>query len=132
KPHKKKELSTKPDQKPGQRAKAILKSDKLDSKVKRIGPHIEIYQLFQERNKLIFTKRIIKLITITQAFIRGWLERRRFRRIKTKALYHGPNLKAVIVMYQCLIYRIRHRLGLWRTRQIINFAEVEEWMDRKK
>ncbi|XP_059120253.1 IQ domain-containing protein M isoform X2 [Peromyscus eremicus] len=48
------------------------------------------------------------------------------------ALYHGPNLKAVIMMYQFLIYRIRHRLGLWRTRQIINFGELEEWMDRKK
>lgn len=61
-----------------------MKSDKLDNKVKRIGPHIEIYQLFQGRNKLVFTKRIVKLITITQAFIRGWLERKRFQRIKTK------------------------------------------------
>ncbi|XP_042133448.1 IQ domain-containing protein M isoform X1 [Peromyscus maniculatus bairdii] len=132
KSYKKKELPTKPDQKPSKRAKAVPKSDKLDSKVKRIGPHIEIYQLFQERNKLIFTKRIVKLITITQAFIRGWLERKRLQRLKTKALYHGPNLKAVIMMYQFLIYRIRHRLGLWRTRQVINFGELEEWMDRKK
>lgn len=61
-----------------------MKSDKIDSKVKRIGPHIEIYQLFQKRNKLVFTKRIIKLITVTQAFIRGWLERKRLQRIRTK------------------------------------------------
>ncbi|XP_063134420.1 IQ domain-containing protein M-like isoform X8 [Rattus norvegicus] len=51
---------------------------------------------------------------------------------KQKALYHGPNLKAVIKMYRSLIHRVRHRLGLWRTRQIIYFGELEEWMDRKK
>ncbi|CAO2611315.1 IQ domain-containing protein M [Lemmus lemmus] len=133
KPHKKKELQPiKSEQKKGRRSKTVMKSDRVDSKVKRIGPHIEIYQLFQKKNKLIYTKRLIKLITIAQAFIRGWLERKRLQRIKTKSLYHGPSLKAVITMYQCLIHRIRHRLGLWRTRQIINFGELEEWMDRKK
>ncbi|KAI5940835.1 IQ domain-containing protein M [Manis javanica] len=48
------------------------------------------------------------------------------------ALYHGPNLGAVIKMYHRLIHRVKYRLGLWRTRQIVNFAELEEWMDRKK
>ncbi|XP_005369633.1 IQ domain-containing protein M [Microtus ochrogaster] len=133
KPYKKKELQPiKSEQKREKRLKTVMKSDKIDSKVKRIGPHIEIYQLFQKRNKLVFTKRIIKLITVTQAFIRGWLERKRLQRIRTKSSYHGPSLKVVITMYQCLIHRIRHRLGLWRTRQIINFGELEEWMDRKK
>ncbi|KAI5151940.1 Iq Domain-Containing Protein M [Manis pentadactyla] len=48
------------------------------------------------------------------------------------ALYHGPNLGAVIKMYHRLMHRVKYRLGLWRTRQIVNFAELEEWMDRKK
>ncbi|XP_020956313.1 uncharacterized protein IQCM isoform X2 [Sus scrofa] len=48
------------------------------------------------------------------------------------ALCHGPDLRAVINKYCKLIYRIKYRLGLWRTRQIINLAELEEWMDRKK
>ncbi|MBZ3868999.1 hypothetical protein SUZIE_100825 [Sciurus carolinensis] len=72
------------------------------------------------------------MITLIQAYVRGWLERRRLQRLMTKALYHGPNLKEVINMYRGVIYRIRYRLGLWRTRQIINFAELEEWMDRKR
>ncbi|XP_031196218.1 IQ domain-containing protein M isoform X2 [Mastomys coucha] len=132
-PLKKKVLQPiKKELKPDKRSKTIVKSDKTDSKVKRIGPHIEIFQLFQGRDKPIFTKRFIKLITIVQAFIRGWLERKRLQRIKSKVLYHGPNLKTVIKMYQRLIHRVRHRLGLWRTRQIVYFGELEEWMDRKK
>uniref|UniRef100_A0A8B7TZH0 Uncharacterized protein LOC109680298 n=1 Tax=Castor canadensis TaxID=51338 RepID=A0A8B7TZH0_CASCN len=114
------------------RKKIIGKGDKLDDKVKRIGPHIEIFQVFRERSKLKITKKTVKAIITLQAHVRGWLERRRFQRIKTKALYHGPNLKAVLNMYQVQIHRVRHRLGLWRTRQVINFVELEEWMDRKK
>uniref|UniRef100_A0A2K6GNH2 IQ motif containing M n=1 Tax=Propithecus coquereli TaxID=379532 RepID=A0A2K6GNH2_PROCO len=115
------------------RVKSVInKGDKLDSKVKRIGPHIEIFQVFQERNKFIITRKIIKLITYMQAHVRGFLERKRLQRIMTKVLHHGPNLRAVMNMYRRIIHRVRHRLGLWRTRQIINLSELEEWMDRKK
>ncbi|XP_069878288.1 IQ domain-containing protein M isoform X2 [Dipodomys merriami] len=48
------------------------------------------------------------------------------------ALYHGRDLRSVMDMYRRLIYRVRHRLGLWKTRQVMNLIELEEWMDRKK
>lgn len=64
------------------RPESILnKSDKLDNKVKRIGPHIEIFQVFRERNKFIINKKFVKMVTIMQAYVRGWLERKRLRRI---------------------------------------------------
>uniref|UniRef100_A0A8D2BIZ0 IQ motif containing M n=1 Tax=Sus scrofa TaxID=9823 RepID=A0A8D2BIZ0_PIG len=123
----------KPESKPQPSLKPILgKSDKLDNKVKRIGPHIEIFQVFRGRKKIAITKNIVRMVTIMQAHVRGWLERKRFQRIMIKALCHGPDLRAVINKYCKLIYRIKYRLGLWRTRQIINLAELEEWMDRKK
>ncbi|XP_048189508.1 IQ domain-containing protein M [Perognathus longimembris pacificus] len=108
------------------------RTDRLDSKVKRIGPHIEIFQVFRGSNKPVITKKVVQMIVGVQAAARGWLERKRLQRISTKALYHGPDLKSVIDMYRRLIHRVRHQLGLWRTRQIINYLELEEWMDRKK
>ncbi|XP_023608609.1 IQ domain-containing protein M [Myotis lucifugus] len=111
---------------------SLSKVSKFDSKVKRIGPHIEIFQVFRERARSIITKKTIRMVTVVQAFVRGWLERRRYRRLLNKALYHGPTLRAVINMYRRQIHRVKHRLCLWRTRQIINYAELEEWMDRKK
>ncbi|XP_053514191.1 IQ domain-containing protein M, partial [Artibeus jamaicensis] len=130
---KREKLAFKPEPKPEPRVQpSSFRIDKLDSKVKRIGPHIEIFQVFRKRNKLIITKKVIRMITIMQAHVRGWLERKRLRRIVGKALYHGQNLREVINIYCRLIHRIKYRLGLWRTRQIINFTELEEWMDRKK
>ncbi|XP_044769012.1 IQ domain-containing protein M [Neomonachus schauinslandi] len=126
-------IKPKPGPKPGLRLKSILsKSGKLDNKVKRIGPHIEIFQVFRERTKFVNTKKVVRMIIIIQAYVRGWLERKRLQRIMIKALSHGPNLRAVINMYRRQIYHVKYRLGLWRTRQIINFVELEEWMDRKK
>ncbi|XP_036709368.1 IQ domain-containing protein M [Balaenoptera musculus] len=130
---KKEQQSVKPESKPQPSPKSILsKSDKLDNKVKRIGPHIEIFQVFQGRKKFAITKNIVRMVIVMQALVRGWLERRRFQRIMMKALYHGPDLRTVINMYCRLIHRVKYRLGLWRTRQIINLTELEEWMDRKK
>ncbi|XP_064152222.1 IQ domain-containing protein M-like [Loxodonta africana] len=109
-----------------------IKSEKGEIKVKRIGPHIEIFQVFRERDRFTITKKIVRMITVMQAHVRGWLERTRFQRIINKALYHGPDLKTVINMYRRTIHRVRYRLGLWRTREIVNYTELEEWMDRKK
>ncbi|XP_065759875.1 IQ domain-containing protein M [Muntiacus reevesi] len=130
---KKEQQSVKPESKPQPRIPGTEdKSDKTDNKVKRIGPHIEIFQVFRGRKKFAITKNIIKMVTVMQAFVRGWLERKRFQRIIIKALYHGPDLRTVINMYCRQIHRVKYRLGLWRTRQIINLTELEEWMDRKK
>ncbi|XDA85116.1 hypothetical protein R6Z07F_014893 [Ovis aries] len=130
---KKEQQSVKPESKPQPSPKSILsKSDKTDNKVKRIGPHIEIFQVFRGRKKFAITKNIVKMVTTVQALVRGWLERKRFQRIMAKAFYHGPDLRTVINMYCRQIHRVKYRLGLWRTRQIINLTELEEWMDRKK
>ncbi|XP_029090521.1 IQ domain-containing protein M [Monodon monoceros] len=130
---KKEQQSVKPESKPQPSPKSILsKSDKLDNKVKRIGPQMENFQVFRGRKKFAITKNIVRMVIVMQALVRGWLERKRFQRIMIKALYHGPDLRTVINMYCRLIHRVKYRLGLWRTRQIINLTELEEWMDRKK
>ncbi|XP_055000217.1 IQ domain-containing protein M [Sorex araneus] len=105
---------------------------KYSSKVKRIGPHIEIFQLFRKKKKPKADQKTIAKITIMQAAVRGWLERRRMKRILAKALDHGKNLREVISMYSSQIYRVKYRLGLPRTRQVLQLSDLEEWMDRKK
>lgn len=74
------------------RIKSILsKSGKLDNKVKRIGPHIEIFQVFRERTKFVNIKKVVKMVILMQAYVRGWLERKRFQRIMVK-VKHGLNI----------------------------------------
>nr|XP_060511793.1 IQ domain-containing protein M [Panthera onca] len=116
-------------------SKSILtKSGKLDNKVKRIGPHIEIFQVFRERNKFINTKKIVKMITIMQAYVRGWLERRRYQRIMIKAC------TAMNCLLEILAASYRFCLGAFQTAAFVvgpnmsetavyetMFAKREDW-----
>lgn len=74
------------------------KSANIDNKVRRIGPHIEIFQVFQERKKHKITKKTVKMITVMQAYIRGWLERKRFQRVMTK-------VKHILKVFLCRFMR---------------------------
>ncbi|XP_049488240.1 IQ domain-containing protein M isoform X6 [Panthera uncia] len=103
---KKEQQPIQPEPKPPRSKSILTKSGKLDNKVKRIGPHIEIFQVFRERNTFINTKKIVKMITIMQAYVRGWLERRRYQRIMIKS------------MKQCLL---REKIGKdWKEASSLN------------
>ncbi|XP_055975006.1 IQ domain-containing protein M [Sorex fumeus] len=105
---------------------------KYNSKVKRIGPHIEIFQLFRKKKKPKTDSKMIEKVVVMQAAVRGWLERKRMQRILAKVLDHGKDLREVINKYSSQIYRVKYGLGLPRTRQILRLSDLEEWMDRKK
>lgn len=76
--------------------KSILsKSDKLDNKVKRIGPQMENFQVFRRRKKFAITKNIVRMVIVMQALVRGWLQRKRFQRIMIK-------VKHILNIIMCL------------------------------
>lgn len=74
------------------------KSANIDNKIRRTGPHKEIFQVFQERKKHKITKKTVKMITVMQAYIRGWLERKRFQRVMTK-------VKHILKVFLCRFMR---------------------------
>nr|XP_020849662.1 uncharacterized protein IQCM [Phascolarctos cinereus] len=78
------------------------------------------------------SKKVLNAITLIQGAVKGWLERKRLKRIIAKAKDHGPNFQAVVNAYRRMIDRIQRRAGLRNTRIILNFSELEEWLDRKK
>ncbi|XP_027722619.1 IQ domain-containing protein M [Vombatus ursinus] len=107
----------------------------MGADIERIGPHLDIYLAFQpqlRKRKDKMSKKILKAIILIQGAVRGWLERKRLKRIMAKAKDHGPNFKAVVNAYRRMIDRIQRRAGLRNARIILNFSELEEWLDRKK
>ncbi|XP_038611130.1 IQ domain-containing protein M isoform X3 [Tachyglossus aculeatus] len=105
---------------------------KTDSKVKRIGPHIDIYEAFRSKKKIPSNKSATKAAVSIQRYVRGWLERIRLKRVKIKAIDHGPSLEAVIKSYRKMMHRIQRRSGILRPFTYISLLELEEWMDKKK
>uniref|UniRef100_A0A7N4PTB7 IQ motif containing M n=1 Tax=Sarcophilus harrisii TaxID=9305 RepID=A0A7N4PTB7_SARHA len=106
-----------------------------DADVDRVGPHVDIYIAFQpqlRKRKGKISKKVLKAIILIQAAARGWLVRRRLARVIIKAKDHGPSFRAVVNAYRRMVDRIQRRAGLRYTRVILNFSELEEWLDRKK
>ncbi|XP_074132535.1 IQ domain-containing protein M isoform X3 [Sminthopsis crassicaudata] len=106
-----------------------------DADVDRVGPHVDIYIAFQpqlRKRKGKISKRVLKAVIVIQAAVRGWLVRRRLARVIIKAKDHGPSFRAVVNAYRRMVDRIQRRAGLRYTRVILNFSELEEWLDRKK
>ncbi|CAM5108020.1 unnamed protein product [Eretmochelys imbricata] len=104
---------------------------KTQEKVKRIGPHLEVFEAFHAR-KDPSCRKVIRASIYIQKYVRGWLERTRFNRIKTKAKSHGPSLLAVVKAYRKMMNRIQRRAGVLNPSTPLRYSELEEWLDKKK
>ncbi|XP_043369052.1 IQ domain-containing protein M isoform X2 [Dermochelys coriacea] len=104
---------------------------KTPEKIKRIGPHLEIFEAFHAR-KDPSCRKVIRASIYIQKYVRGWLERTRFNRIKTKAKSHGPSLLAVVKDYCKMMNRIQRRAGVLNPSTPLRYSELEEWLDKKK
>ncbi|XP_044873547.1 IQ domain-containing protein M isoform X3 [Mauremys mutica] len=104
---------------------------KTQEKVKRIGPHLEIFEAFHAR-KDPSSRKVIRASIYIQKYVRGWLERTRFNRVKAKAASHGPSLLAVVKDYRKMMNRIQRRAGVLNPSTPLKYSELEEWLDKKK
>ncbi|KAM6441615.1 IQ domain-containing protein M [Liasis olivaceus] len=113
------------------RLKLITRRQRFKEKVKRIGPHLEIFEAFNKIRRIPTKEKIVSAATCIQKLIRGWFERTRLNRIKMKAKNHGPNLSAVIKDYRKMMYRIKRRCGILDTSTPLIFEQLEDWLDNK-
>ncbi|XP_062991157.1 IQ domain-containing protein M [Elgaria multicarinata webbii] len=104
----------------------------INEKVKRIGPHLEIFEAFNQKRKVPKKDKCIAAATYIQKLIRGWLDRTRMRRLKIKAKNHGPTLGAVIKEFRKMMFRIKRRCGILDPTTPLIFEQLEDWMDQKK
>ncbi|XP_039395217.1 IQ domain-containing protein M isoform X3 [Mauremys reevesii] len=104
---------------------------KTQEKVKRIGPHLEIFEAFHAK-KDPSSRKVIRASIYIQKYVRGWLERTRFNRVKAKAASHGPSLLAVVKEYRKMMNRIQRRAGVLNPSTPLKYSELEEWLDKKK
>ncbi|XP_026553629.1 IQ domain-containing protein M [Pseudonaja textilis] len=103
----------------------------INEKVKRIGPHLDIYEAFKKVRKVPTTEKIASAATCIQKLFKGWYERSKLNRIKLKAKSHGPNILAVIKDYRKMMFRIKRCCGILDTSTPLIFEQLEDWLDNK-
>ncbi|XP_064424051.1 uncharacterized protein IQCM isoform X2 [Latimeria chalumnae] len=106
-------------------------SSRTSCKVKRIGPHVEVYEAFHPVKNDPSSQDMIRAAVCIQRFIRGWLVRTCLNRIKIKAENHGSSLTNVVTQYHKMMNRLQCRFGVVKPSTPLIFTELEEWLDRK-
>ncbi|XP_068797147.1 IQ domain-containing protein M [Struthio camelus] len=101
-------------------------------KVKKNGTHLEVFEAFHDSRTHPSSREVLKAVVCIQRYVRGWLERRAFKRIKIKATSHGLSLPAVVRYYRKMMARIKCRAGALDASTPLRYFELEEWMDKKK
>ncbi|XP_072191908.1 IQ domain-containing protein M [Excalfactoria chinensis] len=74
----------------------------------------------------------LKAVICIQRYVRGWLVRKAYKRIKIKSASHGPSLLAAVKCYRNMMARIKSRAGVLDLSTSLHYFELEEWMDKKK
>ena len=61
----------------------------ISEKVKRIGPHLEIFEAFNQFRKIPTKDHAVSAATCIQRIVRGWLDRTRLNRLRMKVMYRN-------------------------------------------
>ncbi|XP_064367813.1 IQ domain-containing protein M [Dromaius novaehollandiae] len=104
----------------------------IQKKVKKNGTHLKVFEAFHDSRTHPSSREVLKAVICIQRYVRGWLERRAFKRIKIKATSHGLSLPAVVRYYRKMMARIKCRAGVLDLSVPLQYFELEEWMDKKK
>ncbi|XP_062901117.1 IQ domain-containing protein M-like [Mobula hypostoma] len=106
----------------------IMRTRRLENS----GPHDELIDAYYPKRKSPSPYRQKMAATYIQKFVRGWLLRTTYNKIKIKALGHGESLSAVVRQYRQMMTRLRRRFDApWEPIPLV-YSDFEEWLNRKK
>ncbi|XP_059819349.1 uncharacterized protein LOC132390822 [Hypanus sabinus] len=95
-------------------------------------PHDELLDASYPKRKGPSPYRQKLAATYIQKFVRGWLLRITYNRIKIKALSQGKSLSAVVRQYRQMMTRLRRRFHApWEPIPLV-YSDFEDWLNRKK
>ncbi|KAM8808174.1 LOW QUALITY PROTEIN: IQ domain-containing protein M [Eudromia elegans] len=101
-------------------------------KVKRSEAHLKDYEAFHDSTMHPNIGEVLNAVICIQRYVRAWLQRRTFKRIKIKATSHGLSLPRAVRQYRKMMTRIRRRAGVLHLSTPLRYFELEEWLDKKK
>uniref|UniRef100_A0A8C2SS04 IQ motif containing M n=1 Tax=Coturnix japonica TaxID=93934 RepID=A0A8C2SS04_COTJA len=101
-------------------------------KLKKNVTHPEISEAVCDSRKHPINREELEAVICIQRYVRGWLVRRAYKRIKIKSASHGLSLLVAVKCYRNMMARIRSRAGVLDLSTPLRYFELEEWMDKKK
>ncbi|XP_071951874.1 uncharacterized protein [Antedon mediterranea] len=112
--------------------KQALQNRKALAYLKRIGPHVDVWELFHGEKRGI-SKVQMKCAAITlQKYLRGMIVRRKFEAVRLKSQVHASTFKKFLDYYCAMMKRIARRYLVNKPRIHFDLWQLDDFMERKR
>ncbi|XP_043555460.1 IQ domain-containing protein M-like [Chiloscyllium plagiosum] len=101
-------------------------------RLEKVRPHKDLLDAFQPKKTGPSAYERKMAAIFIQKYIKGWLVRTKYNRIKIKSVDHGASLLLVVKQYRNMMTRLRRRFNAPQEQIPLVFSELEDWLDKKK
>ncbi|XP_033105958.1 uncharacterized protein LOC117108121 isoform X2 [Anneissia japonica] len=109
-----------------------IQNKKTMSYLKRIGPHVDVWELFHGEKRGISKGQMKRAVTTIQKYVRGWIVRKKLKEVKLKSRVHAATFKKFLDLYCGMMKRIAHRYLVKKPRIYFDLWQLDEFMERKR
>ncbi|XP_022084533.1 uncharacterized protein LOC110975954 [Acanthaster planci] len=109
-----------------------LQNRKALSLLKRIGPSVDIWELFHGGKRGVTKAQMKKAAVTIQKYVRGWVVRTMLEKVKQKSRVHAGSFRAFVKYYAQLMKRIARWHGVKKPNIHLDLWQMDEFMDRKR
>ncbi|CAK8696980.1 uncharacterized protein LOC143460480 [Clavelina lepadiformis] len=100
-------------------------------RMKNIGPHTDVYQIYHPSPILPHSELIQESAVELQRFVRGWLIRRKWQRVRQLAFNRDSTLTDVVTEYRNLLERTQRRHGRLQPSKELTYEELEDYLHQR-
>ncbi|KAL5011451.1 hypothetical protein ScPMuIL_010002 [Solemya velum] len=112
--------------------KNTLNHRKASVKLSVIGPHVNIYEIYHPKQTGPTRRELVNAAIIVQKYARGFLVRRRFQKLKKKAVWYGSNWNNMVKDYKRTLIRVQKWHGKEKVSSPFSLEEMHVYMDLRR
>ncbi|XP_071786845.1 uncharacterized protein [Asterias amurensis] len=109
-----------------------LANRKAMNMLKRIGPSVDIWELFNGGKRGVTKAQMKKAAVTIQKFVRGWVVRSMLEKVKQKSRVHAGSFKGFVKYYNQLMRKIARWHGVKKPLIHLDLWQMDAFMDRKR
>eukprot|EP00105_Crassostrea_gigas_P007572 XP_011421859.1 PREDICTED: uncharacterized protein LOC105324435 isoform X8 [Crassostrea gigas] len=109
-----------------------LNYQRSSTRLSTIGPHVDIYQIYHPKQTGPTKKDMFNAATHIQRYIRGFLIRKRFERLKRKCVWLGSTYNKMVKDYKGMLRKCQLRHGVDRPKTPFSIQDMMEYLEMRR
>ncbi|XP_052794192.1 uncharacterized protein LOC128227574 isoform X4 [Mya arenaria] len=110
----------------------LANEQEAKSTLEVIGPHVEIYDIYHPKDFGPSKRDMHKASVTIQKYVRGFMVRKRFEKLRRKAVFCGTTWELAVKDYKQMLLRVQRWHGIEKPATPFTLHHMEEYMDNRR